>query len=63
MAKMENLPNTKLEAKSRFPVTVIKSGVEGEQDKFTGTDSIGSNSRAQGNKSAGHVGASNVNSA
>ena len=53
--KEQNLPSS-----AGHVGVVVQSGIEGVA-KYTGKDSIGTNSRAQGKKSAGNVGSSNVN--
>lgn len=64
---MADYPDKKLSQENK-PSTaghsgvVIDSGVEGVA-KYSGSDSIKSNSRGQGKKSAGMVGASNINAA
>lgn len=62
---MADYPNAKLK-QTNVPTmaghtgVVTDSGVEGTA-KFSGKDSIGTNSAAKNKKSAGNVGASNVN--
>ena len=42
---------------------VTKKSIEDKGAKYTGSQSIGTNSTAKNKKSAGHVGESNVNNA
>ena len=63
MVKLKNLEKTATAPSSKGKVgVVIDSGVEGYKQN-SGKDSIGTNSRPQGKKSAGQVGATNMNAA